>query len=68
MGDDHASAFEDLGVLERRGRRSFSFANGDVLVDALEDAVHVRAGLDELGGEPQRLRRSCSRTGNGPCR
>ena len=26
------------------------------LVDVLEDAVHVGPGLDELGGEPQRLR------------
>jgi hypothetical protein len=51
-----AAALVDLGPLERRAS-SFSFANCDGLVDALEDRVDVGARLDELRGEPQRLRR-----------
>ena len=36
---------------------SFTFANCDRLVHPLEDARDVRAGLDQLGREPERLRR-----------
>src|SRR5919199_5361703 len=46
--DDHAAAVEDLGVLEC-ARDELQLRERDVLVDALEHAVHVCAGLDELG-------------------
>ena len=35
---------------------SLSFGELHGLVHALEDPVHVGAGLDQLGGQPQRLR------------
>ena len=56
VGDDHAPALEDLGVLER-ARDELELREGDVLVDALEDAVDVGPRLHELGGETERLRR-----------
>ena len=40
-----------------RPREQLQLRELDVLVDALEDAVHVGAGLDEIGREPERLRR-----------
>ena len=54
--DDEAPALVDLRPLER-AREQLQLRELDRLVDALEDAVHVRAGLHQLGGQPQRLRR-----------
>ena len=54
--DDDASALEHPRALERAGEQ-LELRELDRLVDLLEDLVHVGAGLDELGGEPQRLRR-----------
>ena len=55
VGDDHAAVLEQLRVLERLADE-LQLRERDALVHALEDPVHVRAGLDELGREPQRLR------------
>ena len=54
-GDDQAPALETCALLERP-REELQLREGDVLVDALEDAVDVGAGLDELGREAERLR------------
>ena len=54
--DHEPAALVDLGPLER-AREQLELRELHALVDALEDLVHVGAGLDELGGEPQRLRR-----------
>ena len=53
---DEAAALVDLRPLER-AREQLQLRELHALVDVLEDLVHVRAGLDELGGEAQRLRR-----------
>ena len=66
MGDDHAAVLEQLRVVER-AREELQLRERDVLVDALEDPVDVRARLDELGREAERVRASCSSTGSGPC-
>ena len=54
--DDDPAALEDLRALER-AREQLQLRELHRLVHLLEDRVHVGAGLDELGGEPQRLRR-----------
>ena len=54
--DDDLAAFEHLRAFER-AREELQLRELDVLVDALEDAVDVRPRLDEVGREPQRLRR-----------
>ena len=56
MRHDDLAALEHVRALER-AREQLELRELDVLVDALEDAVDVGAGLDEVGGEPQRLRR-----------
>ena len=56
IGDDDPPALVHSGALERP-REQLQLRELHRLVDALEDLVHVRAGLDEVGGEPQRLRR-----------
>ena len=56
MRDDDLAALEHLRPLERP-REELQLRELDVLVDALEDAVDVGARLDEIGREPQRLRR-----------
>ncbi len=48
------SVLEQLRALERAGEQ-LQLRELDGLVDVLEDAVNVGAGLDELGREPQRL-------------
>ena len=54
--DDDLAALEHLRALER-AREQLQLRELDVLVHALEDAVHVGARLDEIGREPERLRR-----------
>src|SRR5262245_46133483 len=54
--DDDASALEDARALER-AREQLQLRELDGLVDLLEHRVHVGAGVDELCGKPQRLRR-----------
>ena len=54
--DHDPPAFVDLRPLER-AREQLQLRELNRLVDALEDAVDVGAGLDELGREPERLRR-----------
>ena len=54
--DDDPAALVELGALERAGEQ-LQLRELHRLVDVAEDVVHVGAGLDELGREPQRLRR-----------
>ena len=54
--DDEPAALVHLRPLER-AREQLQLRELDALVDALEDLVHVGARLDELGREPERLRR-----------
>ena len=54
--DDHAAALVHLGTLQRP-RQQLELRELHRLVHALEDAVHVRPRLHELGREAQRLRR-----------
>ena len=54
--DDEPPAVVDLRPLER-AREQLQLRELDRLVDALEDALDVDARLDELGREPERLRR-----------
>ena len=65
--DDEPAALVHLRALER-AREQLQLRELDVLVDALEDLVHV-------GARPRRAPRravapsvSCSRTGSGRCR
>ena len=53
--DDEPAALEELRALER-AREQLQLRELHRLVDVPEDTVHVGAGLDELGREPQRLR------------
>ncbi len=53
--DDQAPAFVDHRPVERACEQ-LQLRERDVLVDALEHPLDVGAGLDELGGEPKRLR------------
>src|SRR5215207_10887651 len=55
MRDDHSPTLEDAGVVERFGDQ-LQLGEGDVLVNALEDAVYVGASLHELSSNPERLR------------
>ena len=55
MRNDDPSPLENLGPLEDAGEQ-LELRELDRLVDLLEDPVEVGAGLDELGGEPERLR------------
>ncbi len=54
--DDQPAALVDLRALERL-RQELQLREGHVLVDALEDAVYVGTRLDEVGSQPERLRR-----------
>src|SRR5437764_4538648 len=54
--DDDATAFVHLRPLER-AREQLELCELHRLVHALEHAMHVGAGLDELGGKAERLRR-----------
>ena len=54
--DDEPAALEELRPLEC-AREQLQLGELHRLVDVLEDAVNVRAGLDELRGEPERFRR-----------
>ena len=54
--DDEPAALVELRALER-AREQLQLRELHRLVDVLEDPVDVGAGLDQLGGEPQRLRR-----------
>ena len=65
--DDERAALVHLRALER-AREQLQLRELDVLVDALEDAVDVRAGLDELGARAAAPSASCSRTGSDRCR
>ena len=56
MRHDDLASLEHLCALER-AREELELRELDVLVDALEDAVDVGPRLDEVGGEPQCLRR-----------
>ena len=47
VGDDQAPALVDARPLEGAGEQ-LDLGEGDVLVDVLEDLVHVRARLDEF--------------------
>ena len=53
--DDDLAALEHLRPLERP-REQLELRELDVLVDTLEDPVHVGTGLDEVGCEAKRLR------------
>ena len=53
---DDPAALEDARALER-AREQLQLRELDRLVHLLEHRVHVGPGLDELGREPQRLRR-----------
>ena len=53
--DHEPAALVDLGALQRP-RQELHLRELDALVDVLEDLVHVRARLDELRRQPQRLR------------
>ena len=52
--DDDAPAVVDLGPLER-ARKELELGELDRLVDAVEDVVHVDAGLEQLGRQPVAL-------------
>ena len=54
--DEQPPALVQLRAVER-AREQLQLRELHRLVDAAEDAVHVGAGLDELGREPERLRR-----------
>ena len=54
--DDDPPALEHLGAVEG-AREQLQLGELDGLVHLLEDGVDVRAGVDELGREPKRLRR-----------
>ena len=54
--DDEPAALEELRAVER-AREQLELRELHRLVDVAEDAVDVGSGLDELGREPQRLRR-----------
>ena len=54
--DDEPAALVHLRPLERP-REELQLGELDVLVDILEDLVHVRPGLDELRGKSQSLGR-----------
>jgi len=54
--DDDLAALEHLRALEGASEQ-LQLRELDVLVDPLEHAMDVGAGLDEVGGEPERLRR-----------
>src|SRR5581483_3372904 len=56
VADDQPPALEQLGPVERL-REQLELGELERLVDPLEDALDVDAGLDELGGKPKRLRR-----------
>ena len=55
MRHDDPPPFEQLGALENAGEK-LELRELDGLVDALEDGVEIGARVDELGGEPERLR------------
>src|SRR5262245_20833362 len=55
VGDHQAPALVDLRPVERACEQ-LQLRELDRLIDALKDAVHVRAGLHQFGGQAQRLR------------
>ena len=54
--DDEPPALEGARMLERAGEQ-LQLRELHRLVDVPEDLVHVRSRVDEVGGEPQGLRR-----------
>ena len=56
MRDDDSPALEHLGAV-KRAREQLQLRELDGLVHLLKDGVDVRARLDELRREPERLRR-----------